>query len=133
MLVVLLLWCLPMLFATVLSAQAEAFHVLHAVLHSLSPLAWLLMSGLPAETITLPGTVAGETSPLIAGWYTGSIVLVAQIVVLGVVWGRRSRYSYVIGGLTTPAAPLTPIDDSDDAADLAQAGLVDPRLGAATP
>ncbi len=132
MLVVLLLWCLPVLFATVLSAQAEAFHVLHAVLHSLSPLAWLLMSGLPTETIALPGTVAGETSPLIAGWYTGSIVLIAQIVVLGVVWGRRSRDSYVIGGLTTPA-PLIPIDDIDDAADLAKPGLVDPRLGAATP
>ena len=117
MLVVLLLWCLPVLLSTVLSAQAETFAVLHAVLHSLSPFAWLLMAGLPAESLEMPGTPAGQTSPLVVGAYTGLVVVTAQLAVLGLVWGRRRRDCDVVCGLTTPVpASLEDADAVDPSA-----------------
>jgi|GEM_PF-1011787 len=115
MLVVLLVWCLPILASVVLSAQTESFDGLHAVVHSLSPVAFLLMSGLPAAEVGTPEALEGAVSAVGIGANTGLVAVAAQIVVLWLLWSRRSRVSYALcRSPVSAAASLPPASASNE-------------------
>ncbi|HEX6993087.1 MAG TPA: hypothetical protein VF339_02980 [Gammaproteobacteria bacterium] len=105
-LAVLLVWFLPILASIVLSARTEGFDVPHAVVHSLSPIAFLLMAGLPADEARPPEALAGELSAVSVGVATGFAAVAVQIIVLWLVWSRRSRASYALCRSTLPAAGM---------------------------
>ena len=107
-LAVLLLWFLPVLVATVLSAASQDAGSLHAVIASMSPIALVVMSGLmPIEAMTA-GSEAGFFSSLAIGVTTGLVFVLVQIVALWARWRRleagydRSCRSPSAAG---PAAP----------------------------
>ena len=108
MLAVLLVWFLPILASIVLSARTEAFDVPHAIVHSLSPAAFLLMSGLPVDEAGVPEMLRGERNALGVGADTGLAAIVVQIIVLWLLWSRRSRASRALCRSTLPVAAGMP-------------------------
>jgi hypothetical protein len=95
-LAVLLVWFLPILAAVVMSARSESFAVPHAVVHSLSPLAFVLMSGLPAKDFAAPESLEDGASAITIAADTGLAAVTLQIAVLGLLWLRRSRASHAL-------------------------------------
>jgi hypothetical protein len=89
-LVVLLVWLLPILAAIVLSAITQSATSSQAVIASLSPLALLLMAGSFALDGSVPTEATGQLDILLTGFRAGLLLVVAEIVVLGIAWHRRS-------------------------------------------
>jgi hypothetical protein len=89
-LVVLLVWLLPILAAIVLSAITQSATSSQAVIASLSPLALLLMAGSLALDGSVPTEATGQLDILLTGVRAGLLLVVAEIVVLGIAWHRRS-------------------------------------------
>ena len=92
MLVVLLLWCVPILAMIVLAATTESFGKLHAVVQSLSPLALLFMSGV-AKPAPGAAVIDEERAALALGADIGLAVLLIQIAALWIKWrGHVASY-----------------------------------------
>lgn len=104
MLVVLLVWCLPILVTIVLAAATESFGKLHAALQSLSPIALLFMSGV-AKPVADSGAIDDELAALAFGADIGLSVLSIQIAAL---WAKWRRHVKAYDALCRPRGPLEP-------------------------
>jgi hypothetical protein len=87
-LVILLLWFLPILAASVFSAAVEGFATAQAMLASLSPLALVAMSGLVPLQAVADGNMSEEIAAANVGVYTGLAFLVLQTAALWLRWRR---------------------------------------------
>lgn len=92
MLVVLLLWCLPVLIAIVLAARAGGLGHSHAIVAGLSPLALPFLSDMHAGDVGTGG--ADALSPFIVGANTGFAAVVLQIILLALLWRYRPQSSF---------------------------------------
>ena len=90
-LVVLLLWFLPILVAIVVSARIGDFAAPQAVIASLSPLAYLFMSGMLSLESTVPIEAERQFSAGLAGANAGLAFVLLQIAGLWLHWNRRRR------------------------------------------
>jgi hypothetical protein len=93
-LVILLVGLLPILVAIVLSASMEDVDASHAVIASISPLAFVLMSGLLPLDAVAPVGVEEQFSALLAGVNSGLVFLLLQIAFLWVRWEKQKRADY---------------------------------------
>lgn len=108
-LAILLVWFVPILAATVLSAATESFQTLHAVIASVSPLGLLLMTGLlPTQHLGAPPE--GQFLSLATGVYWGLAFLALQIAVLAWRWRviQRQCYAFCEAGGTQPTGGSAP-------------------------
>ena len=92
-LVILLLWFLPLLAASVFSAAVEDFSTAQAVLASLSPLALVALSGLVPLQAVVSGDIDFEIAAANIGIYTGLAFIVLQTAALWLRW-RRIRTGF---------------------------------------
>jgi hypothetical protein len=105
-LVILLLWFLPILAASVFSAAAENFATSQAVLASLSPLALLVLSGLFSAQTMVGENLAAEIAAAQTGIYTGFAFIAMQT---GWLWLRwRKLHGVYRQACLTGAAASTP-------------------------
>jgi hypothetical protein len=87
-LVILLLWFLPILAASVFSAAVEGFATAQAMLASLSPLALVAMAGLVPLQAIAGGNMNEEIAAANVGVYTGFAFIVLQTAALWLRWRR---------------------------------------------
>lgn len=92
-LVILLLWFLPILAASVFSAAVEDFSSGQAVLASLSPLALVVLSGLTPLQAVAGANMSNEIGAANVGIYTGLAFIVLQTAALWLRW-RRIRTGF---------------------------------------
>jgi hypothetical protein len=98
-LVILLLWFLPILAASVFSAAVEGFATAQAMLASLSPLALVALAGLVPLQAIADGNMNDEIAAAHVGVYTGLAFIVLQTAALWLRW-RRIRVTARAGGET---------------------------------
>jgi hypothetical protein len=90
-LVILLVWFLPLLAASVFSAAVEGFATPQAVLASLSPLALVVLSWLVPMEPVVSGNVDVEIAAANIGVYTGLVFIVLQTAALLLHWRRLRK------------------------------------------
>jgi len=91
---ILLLWFLPILVATVISASREDFHTLQSVIASISPLALIIMSGMLPLATVFQEEAGPQYAALLTGISTGLMFIVMQIVWLWRRWHKLKGAYY---------------------------------------
>ncbi|HEY5569621.1 MAG TPA: hypothetical protein VIM81_20540 [Gammaproteobacteria bacterium] len=93
-LVILLVGLLPILVAIVLSASMEQLAALQAMIASISPLAFVLMSGLLPLDAVVPIEAEEQFSAMLTGVNSGLVFLLLQIAFLWARWEKQKRADY---------------------------------------
>jgi hypothetical protein len=90
-LVILLLWCCPLLLAAVMSAAADGVNTLQAVIGALSPIALLATAGMLTLNGAVPTDAANEFAVMLTAFQAGSFFIAIQIAGLSWLWLRSRR------------------------------------------
>jgi hypothetical protein len=93
-LVILLVWFLPILVASVFSAAQQDVGYAQAIIGSISPLALVVVSGILPTATVAPGGIDEELAVALTGANSGLVFIVLQIAFLWVRWHQQKRADY---------------------------------------